>query len=601
VSKIERDGSSAPKPADGLPPAGGRHHGHAYFEQLRRKLRWQLLLVYIVPLLILSAYFHFEYNATLRQGVGNHLKSVAENQRNTVDLFLKERVADLRGAFRRKGLTFPPAAGLMNTALEELQRGSGTFVDLGMFDPAGTLVSYAGPYPSLTGKDYSGESWFRKLDDRKRDFFISDVYMGFRNKPHFIVAVRRAIEGRDWVLRASVDPQLFGEFVASSYLVKDTEAFIVNSKGQRQTLSGTATPAREYSRVPVRTPKTLTDEVEAGGQKYLRALAWLTENDWALVVRVPRAKAYASLSGARLVMAGIMLIAVCAIFIVVLGGTKKMVGRLEATDKGREELRLQLFSAAKLASVGEMASGVAHEINNPLAIIYEEASMMEDIMDPQFKQEFDQDDFRERLGAIKDATLRGRAITSKLMAFARRHDPDPESSDINLLIDRVIDVKDMDFKVSNIEVQKDYSEDLPWVEVNRNQMDQVFLNLLNNAKDAMSEGGSISVRTHLEDSWVRIDVKDTGCGMPREVMEKVFFPFFTTKGVGKGTGLGLSISHGIVESLGGRIELSSTVGAGTTFTIFLPAGAKEKMEVAETTNFARGGDVREDRQSARQK
>jgi two-component system, NtrC family, sensor kinase len=580
ASKTELDGAGGPMPAQGKP------HGHAYFEQLRRRLRWQLLLVYIVPLLILSAYFHFEYSATLRQGVHNHLKSVAENQRNTVDLFLKERVADLRGAFRSKGLTFPPAPGLMNSVLEELQRGSSTFVDLGMFDPAGTLVSYAGPYPSLTGKDYSGESWFMKLNNQKRDFFISDVYLGFRNKPHFIVALRRAIEGRDWVLRASVDPQLFGAFVASSYLVKDTEAFIINNIGQRQTLSVTATPVREFSRVPVRQPETLTDEVEVAGQKYLRALAWLTENDWALVVRVPRDKAYASLSGARLVMAGIMLVAICAIFVVVLGGTKKMVDKLEATDKGREELRLQLFSAAKLASVGEMASGVAHEINNPLAIIYEEASMMEDIMDPQFQQKFDQDDFRERLGAIKDATLRGRAITSKLMAFARRHDPDPESSDINLLIDRVIDVKDMDFKISNIEVLKDYAEDLPWVEVNRNQMDQVFLNLLNNAKDSMSKGGRITVRTRLEDSWVRIDVEDTGCGMPREVMEKVFFPFFTTKGVGKGTGLGLSISHGIVESFGGRIKLRSKLGVGTTFTIFLPAGAKLKMKTTGTTSIA---------------
>ncbi len=211
---------------------------------------------------------------------------------------------------------------------------------------------------------------------------------------------------------------------------------------------------------------------------------------------------------------------------------------------------------------------------------------MEDIMDPQFQQKFDQDDFRERLGAIKDATLRGRAITSKLMAFARRHDPDPESSDINLLIDRVIDVKDMDFKISNIEVLKDYAEDLPWVEVNRNQMDQVFLNLLNNAKDSMSKGGRITVRTRLEDSWVRIDVEDTGCGMPREVMEKVFFPFFTTKGVGKGTGLGLSISHGIVESFGGRIKLRSKLGVGTTFTIFLPAGAKLKMKTTGTTSIA---------------
>jgi two-component system NtrC family sensor kinase len=564
------------------PLADQGHHGHAYFEQLRRKLRWQLLIVYVTPLLLLSAYFHCEYNATMREGVYNHLKSVAEHQRNTVDLFLRERVANLKGAFRPEWLTRPPAPETLQKDLQNLQEESRSFVDLGLFGPDGTLVAYAGPHTYLVGKDYSQEAWFQQLSRQEREYFISDVYLGFRDKPHFIVAVRRSEGGRHWALRVSVDPEKFGRFVRSSYLFKDAEAFLVNRQGQRQTFSGEVIPAPEPSKVPAKSPETAVTEVEVGGQEYLRALAWLTEADWALVVRVPAAKAYEPISHARFVLVGFVVLTLIIILFVVLRSTRRLVGRLESADTAKEELRLQLFNAAKLASVGEMAAGVAHEINNPLAVVYEEASMMKDIMDPQFGQQVDLDDFRERLDAITDAALRGRSITGKLMAFARKHDPDPEPTDIVLLLDRVLEVKDLDFKTSNIEVVRDYQDDLPRVMVNRNQMDQVVLNLLNNAKDAIERDGRITVSTRPEEDWVQIDIQDTGRGMTREVLENIFMPFYTTKGVGKGTGLGLSISYGIVESLGGRIEVKSTPGSGSTFSIFLP--------VLEEAQAARGAD-----------
>jgi two-component system NtrC family sensor kinase len=572
------------KPRLVSPLVDKEHHGHAYFDQLRRKLRWQLLIVYVTPLLLLSAYFHFEYNATMREGVYNHLKSVAEHQRNTVDLFLRERVANLKGAFRPEWLTSPPAPETLQKDLWVLQEESDSFVDIGLFRPDGTLVAYAGPHTYLVGKDYSQEAWFQQLSKQERDYFISDVYLGFRGKPHFIVAVRRIEEDQHWALRVSVDPEKFGKFVRSSYLFKDAEAFVVNGQGQRQTFSGEVIPAPEPSKVPTKSPETEVTDVEVGGQEYLRALAWLTEADWALVVRVPAAKAYEPISHARFVLVGFLVLTLIVILFVVLRSTRRLVGKLESADTVKEELRLQLFNAAKLASVGEMAAGVAHEINNPLAIVYEEASMMKDIMDPQFGQKVDLDEFRERLGAITDAALRGRSITSKLMAFARKHDPDPEPTDIVLLLDRVIEVKALDFKTSNIEVVQDYEKDLPWVMVNRNQMDQVLLNLLNNAKDAIDRTGRITARVRREDDWVRIDIQDTGRGMTMEIMEKIFMPFYTTKGVGKGTGLGLSISYGIVDSLGGRIEVKSAPGSGSTFSIFLPV-----LEEAQAARGARNG------------
>jgi two-component system NtrC family sensor kinase len=210
-------------------------------------------------------------------------------------------------------------------------------------------------------------------------------------------------------------------------------------------------------------------------------------------------------------------------------------------------------------------------------------------MDPQFAQEVDLNEFRERLDAIIETTLRGRNITRNLLAFAREHEPVLEWLDVNALIDKVLNIKDLEFRISNIDICRRFDDSLPKVLLNANQMEQVLFNLLHNARDAIERDGKITVQTQLKVNSKRgsgvlgfktpepnlgceilIDVEDTGCGMSEEQMEKIFFPFYTTKGVGKGTGLGLSISYGIMRSFGGRIEVKSLVGRGTTFTLVLP-------------------------------
>lgn len=545
--------------------------GHDYFEHLRSRLKWQLLVAYASPLFLLAAFFHLQYNATVKEGINNHLKSIAENRRNTVDLFLQERVSNLRNAFRPDALHIPSTQAEMDKSLALLRRESSTFTDLGLFGPKGTLTSYTGPHAFLAGKDYSNETWFKRIVEDERGYVISDVYLGFRGKPHFIIAVRRIIDDQPWILRASVDPEKFGEFVESSYLIDNAEALIINQQGKHQTFSGAAEIPNSVGDVPERTPHTQVLEMEAGERNYLKAIAWLNENDWAFVVRIPKEKAYAPLRMTSIVMVAVMFFVLLFIVIVVSRSARRLISRFEAADTAKEELRHQLFNAAKLASVGEMAAGVAHEINNPLSIIYEEVSMVKDLMDPQFEGTLEDNDLENRIAAITDAVMRGRTITRKLLAFARPHEPRPEPTNINLLVDRVIDAKNVDFEISNIVVRKDFTDELPVAMVNRNQMDQVMFNLLNNAKDAIEDRGEITVRTRFTDGWIGIDVEDDGQGMTLEVMEQIFFPFFTTKGVGKGTGLGLSISYGIIKALGGKMEVKSDPGIGTVFTILLPA------------------------------
>lgn len=545
-------------------------HDRVYFARLRRKLRWQMLFAYLTPLILISVVFHLQYNTTLREGIDNHLKSIADHQRNIVDLYLRERVANLRSAFRFGAPAIVEDRVDMRKLLGDLQQESPAFVDVGLFDSGGKLVAYAGPHKSLIGKNYSGESWWRRLQGQKRAHLISDVYLGFRRRPHFVIAVRHVLGGRQWTIRASVDPKRFSEFVRRSYLIKNSDALIVNAQGKRQTIRRRVNGSSQAIHVPKRNPTCQVQEVTFRGRSYVTAYAWLTEHDWVLVVRVPESAAYAPLRRATYLLIGAILLAVLLIVVLVMRNSGRMVRKLEQADLARADLRGQLFHAAKLASVGEMAAGVAHEINNPLAIIYEETGMMKDSLDPQFALKVDLDDFAERLDAIEEAALRGRSITRKLLAFARQHESGVEPTDLNVLLERVLKVKDTEFKVSNIETELQLEPDLPEVQINRNQLDQVVINLLNNAKDAMVDGGRITIKTRSDANTVGFEIQDSGCGMTSEQLENAFFPFYTTKDVGKGTGLGLSISYGIVSSMDGSIDVDSEVGRGTTFTVSFP-------------------------------
>ena len=566
------------------------HHDRDYFRHLKRKMRWRLLAAYIMPLVLIAGFFHYQHSVTTRQGIDNHLKSVAENQRNTVDLFLEERVANLRNAFQSLTLPLPPAEGDLSRLLGELRTESSAFVDVGLFNPGGTHVAYGGPHESLRGKNYRAETWWRQLMEGEKDRLISDVYLGFRGRPHFIIAVRRQAGVGQWVLRASVDPQKFTEFVRSSYLDDQAEAFIVNAVGLRQTLTGGEGEAPLLVAVPPRSAIAEVSEADDDGRRFLSAFAWLRSCDWVLTVRVPKAKVYASVHRTRLISAGIILLTLAALVFLVMTNTRRLVGKLEAADRAREDLLQQLFHAAKLASVGEVAAGVAHEINNPLAIIYEEAGMMKDILDPQFDQPLDVEEFREQVGVIMDAAIRGRTITRKLLAFSRQHEPEPEPTEINRLVQRVLEAREAEFTLDNIEIRTEFGKGLPEALVNRNLMDQVLLNLLNNARDAIEGRGVITVQTSLDGQRLCVAVCDSGCGMTAEQMKQIFFPFYTTKEVGKGTGLGLSISYGIMKSMSGGIEVESEPGHGTTFTLTIPLKARatagqRKSNKAEAENY----------------
>ncbi len=239
----------------------------------------------------------------------------------------------------------------------------------------------------------------------------------------------------------------------------------------------------------------------------------------------------------------------------------------------------ELLHKEKLASMGQLAAGVAHEINNPLGTIL----LFSDVM---YKEAPEDDPRRDDLKMIINEATRCKNIVADLLNFARQQEVLAQETDVHALLEKVVEGVRLQPIFKDVEIVRQFSPDLPIIQADPAQLQQVFVNLLNNAAEAMQEGGTITLATRpVNSQWVELKVSDTGRGIPEENLGKLFTPFFTTKALGKGTGLGLSIVYGIIKMHRGQIAVRSQVGQGTTFTVTLPVQLP-KGQLTSTSTLA---------------
>ena len=248
---------------------------------------------------------------------------------------------------------------------------------------------------------------------------------------------------------------------------------------------------------------------------------------------------------------------------------------IKAFNKMAQELDLryeEMLQAKKMAAIGTFSSGIAHEINNPLNNISLSADMLYEEYD-----NLSRDEAKEIIKDILEQTERASKIVKNLLDFSREKEPSIKELTVREVIESTRKLLENELKIKKIYFSTSIPDNLPHILGDLNKLQQVFLNLFLNSIQAMDEGGIIHVDAREEPKeYVRIDVIDTGKGIPESVLDKIFDPFFTTKRIGEGTGLGLSIVYGIVKKHGGHIEVKSKLGEGTTFSIFLPAYRREK-------------------------
>lgn len=288
----------------------------------------------------------------------------------------------------------------------------------------------------------------------------------------------------------------------------------------------------------------------------------------------------------RLLLILFLAISITLIVVVILGTVTFMVHHMHLSDEKRLMSLHQVEYANKMASIGRMAANVAHEINNPLAIINEKAGLIKDLF--VLKKQYAAD---EKLIALVDSVIasvrRAGKITKRLLTFARNLEASIEKIVIGEVIDEVLSFVEKEAALRNIGIKVTLAEGTPVIESDRGKLQQIFLNIINNALAAVADGGGLTIGVEPEGAEaVRLRFVDDGCGIPPEELPRIFEPFFSTKSGQGGTGLGLSITYNLVQEIGGTIQVSSQVGVGTSFTIILPLHA---ANTKETVNAGSAG------------
>jgi len=553
------------------PSHGPSRVGHS------RELFWhtlgRLLLLYFAPLILLAVFFHLQYRNLIRDSHRAHLEVIAEQQANTFDLFLRERLVNLDnvidGPLFGDGEWEERLPGILSSLLQT----SDAFVDLGVVSDEGDLVAYVGPVEYPGKVTYRGEEWFQELTRPGQASVITEIYRGFRNQPHFTIAVRRGEGASARILRAALSPERLSDYLTTLEGANEVHAAIVNGQGILQvTTPRVGEPLRPSLFAPPPTPERGFVPADRKTDRPDYVFAWLRQTPWSLVVTDARGGAKAGIVGLPTEFFFGTLTVFLFAGMVILFRTRQVVGTQLAKERHDAELSGQLVHAAKLASVGELAAGIAHEINNPLAIIAEEVGVIRDSLDPSLDEADDEPlDLPDHLGAIHEAVFRCRDITRKLLTFVRQTEVRVEPHDIHEILDDVLDVMlGNELAISNVAVERQYDRRIPEIPTDRNQLAQVFVNLVKNAIDAMPGGGTLTVVSLLRESRAAVAIKDTGHGMRPDHLEKLFVPFFTTKEPGRGTGLGLSVSYSIIQSFGGAFYVDSALGKGSTFTVEIP-------------------------------
>lgn len=537
--------------------------------QYYSRLRWGLFLAFfvfgLVPLVVVTWVTIANFRRCAVHGMevtGTHM---VEDRKSAISQYLKQQVvllSTLTGIYSMDVIARQEHLDKLFLSIN----ANGDVVDLLVLDAEGNQLAYVGSYrSSVQGKTYRDASWFKEVLISGEH--VSDVFLGYREIPHLVVAVTDPL--KKYVLRATLNSEKFHAFLFPAQVGPSGDAYIVNRKGEFQT------PSLQKAAEMTQKERSLLESHEGASTKFIGAYiyntVWLKNGQWLLVVKSKISESLGVFNkniknSLFVIFAAVSFIALSAILL-----ARYMVARLEQDERKRAVMDQQMIQVEKMASIGRLAAGIAHEINNPLQLITNQAGWMDELLkdeNPDVVKNLEE--YRDAAKKIRYHVRRAGSITHRLLGFSRKMSTEKEFVNVNELIEETVSFVENEAGHHNIIIERHLDQKLPTTMTDGPQLQQVFLNLLNNGLDAISQDGQITINTKADATSIYMEFADNGPGISPEVMKQIFDPFFTTKEPGKGTGLGMSICYDIMEKLGGSIDVNNGEPRGAVFTLTLP-------------------------------
>jgi signal transduction histidine kinase len=546
--------------------------------------------IVLLPWIIILLVSHYEYNRVSRGEMMRPIYCLVSNTQRSMASFFSGRKAVLH--FISEDIHHENVSHQrLGEVLASLKKIFGEFVNLRLIDPNGKQRAHAGP-SHLEGADHSDQAWYKEV--KKQGIYVGDMFRGSDGSPYFLIALKYEKNPENsFILQATIDGKILEALIDALALERPSmDAFLINQEGILQTSSHSYGNVLEKISLPISSGSTApqVQEIEKeSGNPIIVGHAAIQGTPFRFVTVAPREALTKGLFLLSKRFALILSIGVLCVLGVVLFVVTAFVKHIYESDRRRVAVLHNIQYTNKMASIGRLAAGVAHEINNPLAIINEKAGLLRDLVS------MNQDYSRERFLAIVDSVIssveRCSTVTHSLLGFATHVDVRFETIPLDQVIKQVLVFLGKESGYRRINVNLVIQDNLSPIESDVGQLEQVFLNIINNAFDAVDDGGRIDIELWADGSdRVSVRVTDDGHGISEENLKHIFDPFFSTKGE-KGSGLGLSITYGIVQKLGGKLDVRSKKGEGSAFTVTLPVKKMESLlsnEEEDIEGFAGG-------------
>jgi len=538
--------------------------------------KWLIIVAFttvvsLTPLLVMTLMDYRLSRKAFENEAEMAVSHMASRAGSTLSFVLAQRRMALEFVLRDNSLHELLASGRLEEILAGLQMGMEGFMNISVIGADAVIKAYAGPQPQPARWPAIRACYEQAVAD---GIFISDIRPTQGSGHYLSFWIRQNMaDGNFFLLRATLDADLLERYLLQIPVKSGDDAFLINSAGILQT------PSRQHGQRYDPLPQPLSgngykpravESVDKSGKPILVGIAPVIDSPF-MVMMVRQASGIMDLwFKPRLRLIGFLIFSVVLILVSILGVATYLVNRIYTANQHRIQALHQVEYTNKLASLGRLASGVAHEVNNPLAIINQKAGLIRDLftLNPTYAGD-------EKITRLIDDVLksvqRGGTITRRLLDFARHLESDIEPVDIEAIIRQVLAFMEKDAARRCIAINISVADNIPIFDSDRGNLQQIFLNLINNAFAAMADGGRLEITVDRPTpQQIRVRVSDTGHGIPEADLKQVFEPFFTTRHGQAGTGLGLSITYGMVTEMGGEISVKSKVNQGTCFSLILP-------------------------------